>query len=254
MRSLSRKLSLDPSPNGVVVLTLADPERRNAIGLGLAEELREAARQLTSDATARALIVTGAGTAFCAGADRDEVLGRRDLSVAEWESFLRSFYESFLWIRDLPCPTIAAVNGPAIGAGLNLALACDIRIAGPEATFGVTFARMGLHPGGGCTWFLAQALGRQRALRVLLQGEILDATTAVSVGLADQLSSDPLEAALVFASSLGGLDIDLVRNIKRAVDLTSDGFDTALEFEARAQAASLHAAAVRIHDSPIHRS
>jgi enoyl-CoA hydratase len=198
------------------VLTLADPSKRNAIGIELAGELVEHAHSL---ADARAVVVTGEGTAFCAGADLPDVFGT-ERSTAEMHEVLRSYYECFLAFRALPCPTFAAVNGAAIGAGLNLALSCDVRIAGTHARFGATFTKIGLHPGGGCTWFLIDTVGRERALRILLEGATLDAREAVRIGLASEL--DPWLAC----------------SIKRAASLP--GFDAVLEFESQAQAESTH--------------
>lgn len=218
----------------VHVLTLADPSKRNAIGIELAGELVEHAHSL---ADARAVVVTGEGTAFCAGADLPDVFGT-ERSTAEMHEVLRSYYECFLAFRALPCPTFAAVNGAAIGAGLNLALSCDVRIAGTHARFGATFTKIGLHPGGGCTWFLIDTVGRERALRILLEGATLDAREAVRIGLASELADDPLAKALALAEQIAELDPWLACSIKRAASLP--GFDAVLEFESQAQAESTH--------------
>jgi enoyl-CoA hydratase len=148
-------------------------------------------------------------------------------------------YDSFLRILQLPFPTIAAVQGPAVGAGLNLAMACDVRIAGPDAIFTASFTKIGLHPGGGCTWFLVRTLGRERALAVLLDGGSLTAAQAVELGLALRMADDPLAAAMDTAALYAGMDPNLARDIKSAVNLAADGdFAAALEFESWAQASS----------------
>jgi enoyl-CoA hydratase len=162
-----------------------------------------------------------------------------DAPAGELRDQLQSYYRSFLGILDLAIPTIAAVHGPAIGAGLNLALVCDLCLVGPGAQLGATFSRIGLHPGGGCTYFLARAVGRQRALSILLEGQTLDAETAVSYGLALELVDDPLARALELAEVLAGRDPGTLRDIKRAVGLAeTDGFQASAEYEAWAQAAS----------------
>src|SRR5689334_10762642 len=164
---------LDAHDDGVRVVTLNDPDRRNALSPQLQRELGDAVDTVAADADARVLVVTGNGPGFCAGADLPAVFGELDRDVADIRAGLRVVYSSFLRVRDLAIPTIAAVNGAAVGAGVNLAMACDIRLAAPQAKFGVTFSRLGIHPGGGCTWFLTQALGRQRALSLILDGGTL---------------------------------------------------------------------------------
>ena len=154
---------------GVRIVTLNDPDRRNAMSPALQKALGEAVDAIAGDLDARVVVVTGNGAAFSAGADLPAVFGNLERPVAEIRTGLRAIYDSFLRFRRLEIPTIAAVNGHAVGAGVNLAMACDLRIAGPGARFGVTFTKLGLHPGGGCTYFLTQALGRQRA--VLIQVE-----------------------------------------------------------------------------------
>jgi enoyl-CoA hydratase len=224
----------------VHVLTLDDPEKRNAIGLGLAAELIARADALASDPEARALVVTGAGSAFCAGADLPELFGT-ERPTSEMRAVLRSYYECFLRIRALPFPTFAAVNGPAIGAGLNLALACDLRIASPDARFGATFTRIGLHPGGGCSYFLVEAIGRQKALRLLLEGGTMTGAEAVESGLAASLDADPLTAAIALAERAALLEPALARDVVHAVEIASSGaLGAVLDFEAWAQAESTH--------------
>lgn len=225
--------------DGVRLLTLNDPDRRNAIGPDLQSELAERVSEVASDTEARALVLAGEGTAFCAGADLPTVFTENERSVTEIRQDLKDYYQCFLPILDLQIPTIAAVHGPAIGAGLNLALCCDLRLAGPDASFGATFSRIGLHPGGGCTFFLTRCMGAQRALRVLLQGDTLDADRAVASGLADEQVEEPLEAALATASRFAGLDPEICRDIKQAVRLSTEhGLAASLEFEAWAQASS----------------
>ncbi len=130
--------------DGVAVLTLDDPARRNALSLELCEQLSSAVASAESDATVGALVVTGNPPAFCAGADLTQ------LGDSRRDGLLR-IYEGFLAVARSPLPTIAAVNGAAVGAGMNLALACDLRLAGASARFEDRFLDLGIHPGGGAT-------------------------------------------------------------------------------------------------------
>jgi enoyl-CoA hydratase len=224
---------------GVRVLTLNDPDRRNALSPALQAELGAAVDTVRDDAAARVLVVAGTGPAFSAGADLPALFGKVDRDIAEIRTGLHAVYESFLRVRRLAIPTIAAVHGAAVGAGVNLAMSCDVRIAGPSARFGVTFTKLGLHPGGGCTYFLTQALGRQRALSLILDGGTLDADEALRLGLVLDVADDPLAAATERAVRWAAIDPALAQDIKRAVGIAERGdFDATLDFESWAQAAS----------------
>jgi enoyl-CoA hydratase len=216
-------------------------------------ELRDAVDAIARDRTVRALVVAADGPAFCAGADLPRVFGD-ERPTAEMRVALREYYDSFLQIRALAIPTFAAVDGAAIGAGLNLALSCDVRVASPRAQFGATFTRIGLHPGGGCTAFLVEALGRQRAVRILLGGETLDGQQAFDAGLVAALDEDPRAAAIALAERAAALEPWLAQSILRCVDIAAtSGFDAALEFEAWAQAESTHSPRFRGHVSRFDR-
>lgn len=221
------------------VLVLDDPDRRNAIDAQMRGELAAAVATVAADREARVLVVAGEGSAFCAGADLPVVFGDVDRPVAEIRRDLHDVYDSFLRVLDLQIPTIAAVQGPAVGAGLNLALACDVRVAGPRASFAATFSRIGLHPGGGCTSFLVRTLGPQRALALLLDGGAVAGPESVAAGLAVAVEDDPLAAALTTADRWAALEPDLVRDVKRSVQIAAQGdFRASLEFESWAQASS----------------
>lgn len=160
----------------VTVVTLDDPKRRNALSAGLVAEIVETFDRLEADPGVGAVVVTGAAPAFCAGAD----LG--DLASAGAEEF-KAIYEGFLRVARSPLPTVAAVNGPAVGAGMNLALGCDIRVASTAARFDVRFLQLGIHPGGGHTWMLTNAVGPERARAMILFGDVLDGAAAERAGL-----------------------------------------------------------------------
>ena len=175
----------------------------------------------------RALVVRGEGSTFCAGADLPEVFGH-ERPTTEMRDALQTYYQCFLVIRALPFPTFAAVEGPAIGAGLNLALSCDIRIADPSAKFGATFTKIGLHPGGGCSHALASIVGREQALRILLRGATLTAGEAQAIGLISEVVAEPYARALELASEAAELEPWLARAVKKSVE--SSSFEDSLEF------------------------
>jgi enoyl-CoA hydratase len=161
---------------GLGWITLAEPDRRNALDMETAAKLKAAVAHLESSASVHVLIVTGSGTAFCAGADR-QLLANAN------EAHLRAVYDSFLSIRDCKLPTIAAVNGPAVGAGLNLALACDVRIAAHSARFESRFMQLPIHPGGGHTWMLSRLVGPQTATAMAVFDQPLTGADAERLGL-----------------------------------------------------------------------
>ena len=224
----------------VRTLTLNAPERRNALDWPLLDELAAAVRTVAGDVDARALVVTGAGKGFCAGANLANLFGDLDRPTDQMRDHLMKVYDSFLGIRDLTIPTIAAVNGAAIGAGLNVALACDVVVAGPHAGFGPTFAEIGLHPGGGCSWMLTERIGRARATAALFSGAVIGPDEALRIGLADQLADDPVAAATDLAAVYATRETQLMADIKQSVRIaaTSD-LTTSLDFESWAQATSM---------------
>lgn len=225
---------------GVRTITLNAPERLNALDRPLLDELRAAVQQVAGDAEARALVVTGEGRGFCAGADLDGLFGDRTRPTGVLRQVLLDVYASFLPLRDLTIPTISAVHGPAVGAGLNIALACDVIVAGPEAKFGPTFTSIGLHPGGGCTWMLTQRIGAGNAAAVLYAGDLVDATTALRLGLAQELVDDPRARAGELAALYATRNPRLMADVKESVRVASTSdLATTLDVESWAQASSL---------------
>jgi enoyl-CoA hydratase len=169
----------------VAVLTLDDPDRRNALTPGLVDEIVAAVDAADADDGVGAIVVTGAPPAFCSGADVGNLaaVGEQRRSGSGGDD-LRGVYEGFLRVLNSPLPTVAAVNGPAVGAGFNLALACDVRVAGRSARFDTRFLRLGIHPGGGHAWLLERAVGPQAAAAMVLFGERVDGARAAEIGLA----------------------------------------------------------------------
>ncbi|MEU6328953.1 enoyl-CoA hydratase [Streptomyces sp. NPDC047049] len=237
---MNSDLVLLESDGPLRTIRLNAPERRNALDLDLLGELAAAIAAVAADADARALIVAGAGPAFCAGANLESMFGDITRPVHELRAHLKSVYASFLGLRELTIPTIAAVQGAAVGAGLNIALACDLVIAGPRAAFGPTFADIGLHPGGGCSFLLTERMGPAHATAALLSGDIIKAEEAVRRGLANLPAEDPeakaRELAARYAQRSKSLNADIKRSVRIAA--TSD-FPTSLDFESWAQASSV---------------
>jgi enoyl-CoA hydratase len=196
----------------VAVITLNDPKRRNALSTELVAELVTAFDQLERDDAIGAAIVTGAPPAFCAGADLGDLRSAR-------EPELRAIYEGFLRVARSTLPTIAAVNGPAVGAGMNLALSCDVRIASTSARFDTRFLQLGIHPGGGHTWLLRETVGPQAAAAMVLFGQVLDGDAAARAGLVWQCvePDELLAVALSVADRAGSAPKDLVAATKRTL-------------------------------------
>lgn len=168
----------------VAIVTLVDRERRNALSATMVEQIVTAFAALEADDEVGAVVVTGAAPAFCSGADVAN-LGRLSSDEGSGErGSIADLYEGFLRVLRSSLPTVAAVNGPAVGAGLNLALACDVRVAARSARFDPRFLRIGLHPGGGHVWMLERAVGPQAAAAMMLFGQALDGEDATARGLA----------------------------------------------------------------------
>lgn len=228
--------------DGVGVITVNVPDRRNAMTLPISARLAELVAECEQDDTVAAVVVTGAPPAFCAGADLT-ALGS-GIGAAR-EDGLRAIYAGFLAVAGCTLPTIAAVGGAAVGAGLNLALACDVRLVGPLAKFDARFLQLGIHPGGGMTWMLQRLVGPQTATAMTLFGETLDAADAVRTGLAlRQVEGEHdalVTAAVELATPAGKAPRELVTTTKRTLRTTAayDRHADAIETELVAQLASM---------------
>lgn len=206
--------------DGVATITLNNPDERNTMTAPMVAEIVAAMDRIEGDASIGAIVVTGMAPAFCAGAN----LG--NLAEADGES-LGVIYEGFLRIARSPLPTIAAVNGAAVGAGMNLALGCDVRIAAKRAKFDTRFLQLGIHPGGGHTWMLRRIVGPQVASAAVLFGEIYDGEQAERIGLAyvcvddDKLLSTAHELAKRAASAPRDLVIETKKTIAAMADVAT---------------------------------
>ena len=169
------------------MLVLDLPDMRNAMSDEMTESWVRAVDHLAGDPDLRAVVVTGEGSAFCAGGNTSWIAGEPDASVDRLRSRMLPFYRAWLSIRRLEVPTIAAINGPAIGAGLAVALACDIRYAARGARMGVPFVRLGMHPGMATTYLLPDVVGPAAARDLLLTGRLVDADEALGLGLVSRV-------------------------------------------------------------------
>jgi enoyl-CoA hydratase len=179
--------------SGVVSLFLDDPARSNLLSAALCRDLVAAVAMANADPASRILVIRARGKAFCAGADLEDL---KAASRGETTA-VQDVYQAFMAVADSPLPTIAVVQGAAVGAGMNLALACDMRVVTEAASFDTRFLQIGLHPGGGHAWMLKRAVGWQQAARLLLLGQTIGAEEAVETGLALQLIPEAeIEAGL----------------------------------------------------------
>lgn len=203
--------------DGVGTLTLNNPDERNTLTAPMVAEILDAMDAFESDDGVGAIVVTGAPPAFCAGAN----LG--NLAEADEQS-LGGIYEGFLRIARSPLPTIAAVNGAAVGAGMNLALGCDVRVAARRARFDTRFLQIGLHPGGGHTWMLRRIAGPQAAMAAVVFGEVLDGPEAERLGLAYRCVDDDalLDAAHEMAARAASVPRDLAIRTKQTIAAMAD--------------------------------
>lgn len=224
--------------DGVGVITIDLPERRNSLTIDMSAQLVAHVAACEEDGGVSAIVVTGAPPAFCAGADLTALGEAKEVG-------LRAIYAGFLAVANSTLPTIAAVNGAAVGAGLNLALACDLRLVGPKARFDARFLQLGLHPGGGMTWMVQRLVGPQTAVAMTLFGQILDADTAVEKGLAFGKADDVVAAAIEFAQPAVKAPRDLLVTTKRTLRTTAayHRHDDAVEVELVAQVASMESPA-----------
>jgi len=220
---------------GLAVITLNRPEVMNALNAPLRAELRAALH--TAIGSARALVLTGAGRAFCSGQD----LSDASLADIDLEATLRDDYEPLLrMLRDCPIPTLAAVNGAAAGAGANLALACDVVIASESASFSQAFTRIGLIPDAGGTWTLPRQIGTARAMGAMLFADRVSARQAADWGMIYEAVPDAGFAAhwQARAMALAAGPTAAFAALKQALRASAgNGFEAQLALEAQLQGA-----------------
>ena len=224
--------------DGIVTITLNRPDKLNAFIGHMRRDLAEALEHAGSDRSVRVVIITGAGRAFCAGGDvafMAELMQRRD--AEEFSRILGAGRRVVLAIRQMTKPVIASINGPASGAGCNLALACDLRIAANTATFSQSFAKVGLHPDWGGTYFLPRLVTPNKACELFFLGDSIDANEAARLGIVNQVvAPEELEnATMQLAQRLRAAPPIALAAAKQAVYLSqASELDEMLRYETEA--------------------
>jgi enoyl-CoA hydratase len=228
--------------DGVVVLTLDNPDQRNAMSAPMTAAWERTVTDLAGDRDVRAVVVTGAGSSFCSGGDTSWIASEPDAGVDRLRTRMIAFYRAWLSLRRLEVPTIAAVNGPAIGAGLCLALACDLRYAAEGARLGAPFVQLGMHAGMAATYLLPEVVGPAHARDLLLTGRLVEAEEALRLGLVSRVLPHEgfLDAVLDTASGIAATAP--IASRLTTVALRHGGhadFEAALQWEALAQPVTL---------------
>ncbi len=227
----------------IVTLTFNDPERRNAMTRAMGEAFSARIATLKDDTAMRALVITGGGSAFSAGGDltmiRDVTQMAHDGKRQEVVDFMRSFYSLFLGVREIPVPTIAAINGHAIGAGFCVALGCDIRYVARSAKLALNFTKLGLHPGMGASWTLPRLVGPSLAAELMYTSRMVSGEEAAGMGMASRAleTAEVVPTALETAREVAACSPIAVRSLKRGLSHT-EGNDLSgqLDVEAAEQA------------------
>ena len=218
---------------GVATITLNRPDKLNAFTGTMREDLLAALRGAEDDV----VVITGAGRAFCAGGDVEYMHSlQQSNDVSSFRRLLDAGRDVILQIAAMPKPVIAAVNGVAAGAGCNLALACDYRIAAETAKLSQSFVKIGLHPDWGGTWLLPRLVGRSRALEILMTGRMVEAPEALTLGMVDRVATDALAEAQTLARTLAAAPPLAITRIKRALSASeTNELRSQLELEAEHQ-------------------
>jgi len=223
----------------VARITLDRPAERNAMTPRMGREIVAAVAELNADDDVRVVVVTGAGKGFCSGANL-ATLGAETGEATEDEGLGggENFYRAFLSLRDLRVPSIAAINGHAVGAGFCFALAADLRVLHRDAKVGMTFVRLGIHPGMAATWNLPRLIGPSAAADLLYTGRLVGADEALALGLANRVAGDDFEAVVgELASAIASAAPVAVRETRQTLrDSETRTIDEALAREASVQA------------------
>ena len=235
-------LRLERPSEGVVLLTLDNPDMRNAMSDEMTASWVVAIDAIAADPSVRAVVVTGEGSAFCSGGNTSWIASEPDASVDRLRSRMMPFYRAWLSIRRLEVPTIAAVNGAAIGAGLCLALACDIRHAAARARLGLPFNKLGMHAGMAGTYLLPNVVGPAHARDLLLTGRVVEADEALRLGLVSRVLDGDGFLDEVLATAAGIAATAPIASRLTKIALADGGhadFESALQWEALAQPMTL---------------
>jgi enoyl-CoA hydratase len=223
--------------DGIVTLTLNHPENLNAMTAAMGDEVTDAVRVINQDKNARVLILTGAGRAFCAGGAKGNL--QSSAAGGRRSDPPKNFYKRFLSVRQLEIPTIAAINGPAVGAGFCIALACDLRVAAANARMGLNFVRLGIHPGMAGTFTTPRIVGLAKACEVIFTGKLYTGEEAFTMGLVNRVvpQENVMDEATALAREIAANAPIAVRLAKRALyHGEADLLDAAIEIESEHQA------------------
>jgi enoyl-CoA hydratase len=235
-------LRLERTPDGVAVLTLDNPDLRNAMSDEMTASWVAAIDEIAADRSVRAVVVTGEGSAFCSGGNTGWIAGEPDATVDQLRTRMIAFYRAWLSIRKLEVPTIAAINGAAIGAGLCLALACDLRYAARGAKLGVPFVKLGMHAGMAGTYLLPNVVGEAHARDLLLTGRVVEADEALRLGLVSRVIDPESFRAEVLATAAGIAATAPIASRLTKLALADGGhrdLESCLQWEAMAQPITL---------------
>jgi enoyl-CoA hydratase/carnithine racemase len=208
------------SNGAITTITLNRPDKLNAFSGTMREDLLAALRAAAGDAEVRVIVITGAGRAFCAGGDVDYMSGlQKNGDVQAFRKLLDAGRDIVTTIAAIDKPVIASVNGVAAGAGCNLALACDYRLASDSAKFSQSFVKIGMHPDWGGTWLLPRLIGPGRAMEMLMTGRMADAAEALNIGLVDRVvpSADLAAETETLAQAIASGPPIAIAGIKRAL-------------------------------------
>ncbi|MFH8735178.1 enoyl-CoA hydratase/isomerase family protein [Streptomyces sp. NPDC017964] len=205
--------------DGIATLTLNRPRRRNAFTLEMIDDWAAALRTAGADPDVRVIVITGAGQGFCAGVDMDTLLAVEDTPLAQKNLLHLTIHQVARAIEEVDKPVIAAVNGDATGAGLDMALMCDMRFTARSARLAESYIRLGLVPGDGGCWYLPRLVGQAKALELLLSGEFVDAEEALRIGMVNRVYDDErlLDETYAFAAKLAANPALPMGIIKRTV-------------------------------------
>jgi len=239
---VSAPLRVEREDDGIVVLTLALPDVRNAMTAELTQAWSTAVAELRGDRSVRCVVVTGEGRAFCAGGDLGWLASEPDATPDQLRDRMLPFYTTWLSLRALDVPSIAAINGAAVGAGAALAMSCDIRYAGASAKVTVPFAQLGMHAGMATTWLLPEIVGPAAARELLLTGRVADAAEMLRLGLCSAVYDDSalLERAMGHARQVAS-GAPVAQRLHK-LSLANGGhasFEAALQWEAVVQPVTL---------------
>jgi enoyl-CoA hydratase/carnithine racemase len=224
--------------DAVVTLCLNRPRAKNALSPPLLEALLTALREASADPSVRVVVLTGEGGAFCAGADLKEAMGGDGELIPRVEKAIDGYHAIIRAIVGAPKPVIAMIDGPAVGFGCDLALACDLRVASTTAYLQEKFVRIGLMPDGGGTFWLPRLVGLARAMEIMLTGEPITAQRALELGIVNRVTTPETlrEESMRLAHELAKGPPLAFAEIKRAMlGPSTQGIDTALEAEKQGQ-------------------